>query len=140
MFVGVLSRTSTIGLPQSRSVGRTPSASSGNTPDPPYRAALVSTNSSVHFARPSATRPNASIITATLMVLAVRTRSSPSSEYVSPVSRFFANKTTLPLKGVVSARTRSEEHTSELQSPDHLVCRLLLEKKKTRSPHPISVQ
>src|SRR5258708_12457637 len=28
------------------------------------------------------------------------------------------------------AGTRSEEHTSELQSPDHLVCRLLLEKKK----------
>src|SRR5947208_13236911 len=29
--------------------------------------------------------------------------------------------------------SRSEEHTSELQSPDHLVCRLLLEKKKTKS-------
>src|SRR5258708_13996019 len=28
---------------------------------------------------------------------------------------------------------RSEEHTSELQSPDHLVCRLLLEKKKHHS-------
>src|SRR5258708_37572346 len=28
---------------------------------------------------------------------------------------------------------RSEEHTSELQSPDHLVCRLLLEKKKTET-------
>src|SRR5258708_20374918 len=28
------------------------------------------------------------------------------------------------------APSRSEEHTSELQSPDHLVCRLLLEKKK----------
>src|SRR5258708_13717699 len=28
---------------------------------------------------------------------------------------------------------RSEEHTSELQSPDHLVCRLLLEKKKDRN-------
>src|SRR5258708_30971277 len=27
---------------------------------------------------------------------------------------------------------RSEEHTSELQSPDHLVCRLLLVKKKNR--------
>src|SRR5258708_34928323 len=27
-------------------------------------------------------------------------------------------------------QSRSEEHTSELQSPDHLVCRLLLEKKK----------
>src|SRR5207244_11489082 len=31
-------------------------------------------------------------------------------------------------RGVESSR--SEEHTSELQSPDHLVCRLLLEKKK----------
>src|SRR5258708_31871732 len=29
-----------------------------------------------------------------------------------------------------SFQIRSEEHTSELQSPDHLVCRLLLEKKK----------
>src|SRR5258708_15145703 len=28
---------------------------------------------------------------------------------------------------------RSEEHTSELQSPDHLVCRLLLEKKKPQN-------
>src|SRR5207244_12805791 len=30
------------------------------------------------------------------------------------------------------SRLRSEEHTSELQSPDHLVCRLLLEKKKKK--------
>src|SRR5258708_31301305 len=30
---------------------------------------------------------------------------------------------------------RSEEHTSELQSPDHLVCRLLLEKKKQLYHH-----
>src|SRR5438876_4484982 len=30
---------------------------------------------------------------------------------------------------------RSEEHTSELQSPVHLVCRLLLEKKKKKSMH-----
>src|SRR5258708_20196166 len=36
------------------------------------------------------------------------------------------------LAGKVEAleRARSEEHTSELQSPDHLVCRLLLAKKK----------
>src|SRR5574344_2466335 len=33
-------------------------------------------------------------------------------------------------KGRLVAVDRSEEHTSELQSPDHLVCRLLLEKKK----------
>src|SRR5258708_10410205 len=30
----------------------------------------------------------------------------------------------------IESDVRSEEHTSELQSPDHLVCRLLLEKKK----------
>src|SRR5258708_26824757 len=31
--------------------------------------------------------------------------------------------------GTLLGSNRSEEHTSELQSPDHLVCRLLLEKK-----------
>src|SRR5258708_22249449 len=36
----------------------------------------------------------------------------------------------VPLAGPL----RSEEHTSELQSPDHLVCRLLLEKKKQPPP------
>src|SRR5258708_26942837 len=41
---------------------------------------------------------------------------------------------------IEAALARSEEHTSELQSPDHLVCRLLLEKKKdadntTSNPH-----
>src|SRR5438874_6452453 len=35
-----------------------------------------------------------------------------------------------------SARERSEEHTSELQSRRDLVCRLLLEKKKTHRPRP----
>src|SRR5258708_31535288 len=34
---------------------------------------------------------------------------------------------------------RSEEHTSELQSPDHLVCRLLLEKKK-QPEYPVAVR
>src|SRR5258708_15413060 len=37
----------------------------------------------------------------------------------------FVGKSLAPHEG-----GRSEEHTSELQSPDHLVCRLLLEKKK----------
>src|SRR3712207_7757540 len=35
-----------------------------------------------------------------------------------------------PAAGVADARLRSEEHTSELQSRQYLVCRLLLEKKK----------
>src|SRR5258708_18840326 len=34
---------------------------------------------------------------------------------------------------------RSEEHTSELQSPDHLVCRLLLEKKKNTQQNSLQV-
>ena len=35
--------------------------------------------------------------------------------------------------GDMAPADRSEEHTSELQSPDHLVCRLLLEKKKKKT-------
>src|SRR5258708_22670405 len=51
------------------------------------------------------------------------------------------NSQTLPYTGRMQSspsehgtHSRSEEHTSELQSPDHLVCRLLLEKK---NPHPL---
>src|SRR5690625_4985250 len=36
-------------------------------------------------------------------------------------------------KSVAQFKLRSEEHTSELQSRGHLVCRLLLEKKKTKN-------
>src|SRR5690554_7379099 len=43
-------------------------------------------------------------------------------------------------KGQIGAGRRSEEHTSELQSRPHLVCRLLLEKKKiTTSTNPAAV-
>src|SRR5258708_9233115 len=53
-----------------------------------------------------------------------------------PVDVSFADG--LPREAAVRAievevlQMRSEEHTSELQSPDHLVCRLLLEKKKNQ--------
>src|SRR5437899_8902843 len=40
------------------------------------------------------------------------------------------DRTVLPCPSRLRTRTRSEEHTSELQSLRHLVCRLLLEKKK----------
>src|SRR5258708_35677299 len=39
------------------------------------------------------------------------------------------------LRRAAASLRRSEEHTSELQSPDHLVCRLLLEKKKQSTPN-----
>src|SRR5258708_14452718 len=42
---------------------------------------------------------------------------------------------TLMAKDAHVEAPRSEEHTSELQSPDHLVCRLLLEKKKKTNRH-----
>src|SRR2546426_9010308 len=47
--------------------------------------------------------------------------------------RFFTFPTLISLNG-----ERSEEHTSELQSPCNLVCRLLLEKKK-KTPLPLSI-
>src|SRR5438309_9792361 len=39
------------------------------------------------------------------------------------------------LIAIIPKRERSEEHTSELQSQFHLVCRLLLEKKKKNKPN-----
>src|SRR5258708_20781995 len=47
---------------------------------------------------------------------------------------------TTSLSHPYSATLRSEEHTSELQSPDHLVCRLLLEKKKKTNHKTKSLQ
>src|SRR3712207_8738207 len=40
----------------------------------------------------------------------------------------------VPIGGLSSDNVRSEEHTSELQSRQYLVCRLLLEKKKIKLP------
>src|SRR5258708_21520798 len=49
--------------------------------------------------------------------------------HFDPVAEIFAQAPQAP-PAVFLPAARSEEHTSELQSPDHLVCRLLLEKKK----------
>src|SRR3989454_6556104 len=49
---------------------------------------------------------------------------------VRAVSRLTAPVVTLTVRGLSA---RSEEHTSELQSPCNLVCRLLLEKKKKKN-------
>src|SRR5580765_8606383 len=55
----------------------------------------------------------------------------------SGCSKTPADHDQLRVVGVHDA-ARSEEHTSELQSPVHLVCRLLLEKKKPLRKRPIS--
>src|SRR3712207_8624443 len=44
------------------------------------------------------------------------------------------------LERFTTTRTRSEEHTSELQSRQYLVCRLLLEKKTYELPSPASIR
>src|SRR5258708_30625578 len=49
---------------------------------------------------------------------------------ISPMVSFLTRRPMM--KPPICAGVRSEEHTSELQSPDHLVCRLLLEKKKKK--------
>src|SRR5439155_20551897 len=54
-------------------------------------------------------------------------RRRPSRWPATPCPSSAPTATTCPSR---SARRRSEEHTSELQSRGHLVCRLLLEKKK----------
>src|SRR5438552_19200637 len=51
---------------------------------------------------------------------------------ICPVGRHKLDFTPDFFSTLVADQQRSEEHTSELQSPDHLVCRLLLEKKKKR--------
>src|SRR5947208_13269182 len=68
---------------------------------------------------------------------------APQKEKVRPSTTLrcgvWCRSTVIPQTGsfaprrTVSPNSRSEEHTSELQSPDHLVCRLLLEKKKKTS-------
>src|SRR5436309_7228179 len=66
----------------------------------------------------------------TLLVLFVLTVLKPMEK------RFFKRPDGASVALVLPRRedSRSEEHTSELQSRENLVCRLLLEKKKTRAP------
>src|SRR2546430_13017531 len=65
----------------------------------------------------------------------VKTRQKPISDI-----EIGHRSTTTALLGNVALRSRSEEHTSELQSQSNLVCRLLLDKKqKLSSPTPISL-
>src|SRR5437879_9991219 len=49
----------------------------------------------------------------------------------APLALVYAGKLTAAVAPEFAFGARSEEHTSELQSPMYLVCRLLLEKKKT---------
>src|SRR5256885_11038140 len=57
---------------------------------------------------------------------------SPSRRLQPPPVRPLVQRRQAPRSGSCARSLRSEEHTSELQSPCNLVCRLLLEKKKKK--------
>src|SRR2546429_4197385 len=82
---------------------------------------------------PSAVKPIAGVSTSTAGFIGVVPDSvqlpGPIKGSGSPPK--FASVAVTP---AAANEVRSEEHTSELQSRLHLVCRLLLEKKKTSSP------
>src|SRR5256885_11396823 len=82
-------------------------------------------------------------VIATTGELSICAVASPVTRFVAPGPDVATHTPTRPLaRALPSAawaaacscrtRMRSEEHTSELQSPCNLVCRLLLEKKKTK--------
>src|SRR3712207_8712739 len=58
------------------------------------------------------------------------TSSQPRSNEQDPQDTAKANTVPMPTHTTAKPARRSEEHTSELQSRQYLVCRLLLEKKK----------
>src|SRR5207244_6870900 len=59
-------------------------------------------------------------------LLPLRSKNSADAE-------IFSSRSAETAPRLLQGSARSEEHTSELQSPDHLVCRLLLEKKNSIS-------
>src|SRR5260370_24811671 len=67
---------------------------------------------------------------------------TPSIEHISErvkLDLWYINNWSLWLDIHILIKTRSEEHTSELQSHLNLVCRLLLEKKKNKTHHQLSL-
>src|SRR5207244_13612417 len=81
---------------------------------------------SLHDALPILPAPFCSAFT---RAMSAQARSRPFSPSTASNGLLLLNGTTDTERRSSNVESRSEEHTSELQSPDHLVCRLLLEKK-----------
>src|SRR5258708_24072121 len=88
----------------------------------PPRSRDVSARRGAACCAPKKTTP------ATADCLSVTSHESQVTSHQSLIARNFSQ--------LKEKLRRSEEHTSELQSPDHLVCRLLLEKKKNKQIQP----
>src|SRR2546422_7180013 len=89
--------------------------------------------------------PRSTLFPYTTLFRSRRPPASPSTQARCPWRRTTCQRGSLPCRCCPSwalcrsrsYRPRSEEHTSELQSRLHLVCRLLLEKKKQYPPNHI---
>src|SRR5262249_61964449 len=107
-------------LPYSAS-SHSPRSSSFNDPPPPHISTL-----SLHDALPISLR------VARCPASGAQTRWTPAPQSPTPAHDA---RPTCHAGAAASWQTRSEEHTSELQSLTNLVCRLLLEKKKSQTPY-----
>src|SRR5947209_12046946 len=85
------------------------------TATPPTEIYTLSLHDALPISSASVSRPSASVLPISIVVPFIARSTSPG-RMAEPEGMF----------------SRSEEHTSELQSRQYLVCRLLLEKKKTK--------
>src|SRR3712207_7809160 len=69
-------------------------------------------------------------------ILHIRRSSSPPAFAVGGATAVLVARGEVADSRGPASSSRSEEHTSELQSRQYLVCRLLLEKKELSEPHP----
>src|SRR2546429_10023932 len=80
--------------------------------------------------------PRSTLFPYTTLFRSVRVRQNQAGEARVYASQSFRIALRLDALALAVNTLRSEEHTSELQSRLHLVCRLLLEKKKNRKADP----
>src|SRR5688500_19962700 len=78
--------------------------------------------------------PSSTLFPYTTLFRSSTMRRARSAFAATPAGSFMRDTPRAMLRTSGSSSTRSEEHTSELQSPCNLVCRLLLEKKKDYTP------
>src|SRR2546422_7131831 len=100
------------------------------------RAAARAKPSSPAFTRLIAALPRDGCWARTPLVIVIEPPSTTeASPYLTRLTWPMSLLSTLKRKSASESSSRSEEHTSELQSRLHLVCRLLLEKKKKTHTH-----
>src|SRR3989442_3151103 len=76
--------------------------------------------------------PRSTLFPYTTLFRSAKLADDESVEFAAEVPEYMLNNSEVPVILMIGNTERSEEHTSELQSRPHLVCRLLLEKKNTR--------